>query len=170
MPSGATIVNSGTATGFGGGKIGQVVSANKTDTSSITSTTFTDISGLTVNITPTATTSKVLVYVQTGGGSAAGYNNSWRMLRDSTVINLGDAAGDRSLGFAHFQAAGTNTFSSIVGVYLDSPSTTSETTYKVQANCEATESIYTNYAGASDSDNVNFGRTTSTITVMEVLA
>ena len=159
------------AAAAGGGKIGQVVSANKTDTSAIASATFADITGLTVDITPSATTSKVLVYVQTGGGSEAGYNCNYRMLRDAVVINAGDAAGDRSLGFAHFHATGTNSFGSICGVFLDSPSTTSATTYKVQANCEGgVKELFTNYAGASDSDSAAFGRTTSTITVMEVLA
>jgi len=172
--SGIISDNVGRATGLikaagGGGKIGQIVSAIKTDTSAIASTTLTDISGLTVDITLTATSSKALVYVQTGGGTASGYNNHWAMLRDSTVINAGAAAGDRSLGFAHWHAAGTNSFASICGVYLDSPSSTSTLTYKVQANCENPQSVYTNYAGAADADYVQFGRTASTITVMEVL-
>ena len=50
-----------TATGFGGGKVLQVVQTYKTDTASTTSTSFTDVSGFSANITPASTSNKILV-------------------------------------------------------------------------------------------------------------
>ena len=64
VPSGATIVNSGTATGFGGGKIGQVLQATKTDKSTYATQAFADIPDMTIDITPAATTSKILVLIK----------------------------------------------------------------------------------------------------------
>jgi len=62
IPSGATITNSGTATGFGGGKILQVVSGAETSQQSTTSTSFVDLSSSTnVSMTCSATSSKVLI-------------------------------------------------------------------------------------------------------------
>ena len=72
IPSGATITNSGTANNFGGGKIGQVLQAVKTDTFSTTSTSFTDVTGVTQAITPAATSSKILVNITIHGVNTAG--------------------------------------------------------------------------------------------------
>ena len=63
IPSGCTITNSGTATGFGGGKIGQVVTMSTSTSVTNPSTTHAD-TGLTANITPSATTSKVMIFAQ----------------------------------------------------------------------------------------------------------
>jgi len=151
------------------GKIGQVVSAVKTDTFSMTSTTFADITDVTVDITPTATSSKVLIVVQLTGGLTSGYNGNFRLVRDSTVINLGDAAGSRSRAMSHFHSNSSNHTYCNIGSFLDSPSTTSATTYKVQVNVESGGTVWSG-ASVFDSDTVQMGRTTQTITVMEVLA
>ena len=75
------------------GKIGQVVSTNLSSTVSISSSStsnFADISGLSVNITPTSTSSKIyisyLCNIAVGDGS-----KHIRLMRDSTAINIGDA-------------------------------------------------------------------------------
>ena len=60
VPAGATLTNSGTATGFG--KVLQVVSAVKTDTASTTSSTLAS-TGLEATITLSATSSKVLILI-----------------------------------------------------------------------------------------------------------
>ena len=67
IPGNATC--SGTATGFGGGKILQVVQVTKTDAFSSTSTSYTDVTGLAASITPTSSNSVILVRfdVQIGG-------------------------------------------------------------------------------------------------------
>ncbi|MDP6584996.1 MAG: hypothetical protein QF535_10085, partial [Anaerolineales bacterium] len=61
VASGGTITNSGTASGFGGGKVLQVITATDTTASSVTSGSFTN-TALTASITCAATTSKVLVW------------------------------------------------------------------------------------------------------------
>ena len=100
IPSGCTIANSGTATGFGGGKIGQVVSSTKTDKSTSTSTSFADISSLSVSITPTATSSKVYVMVSLSFGTTTNVYGGIRLMRDSTAIAVGDADGVKNQALA----------------------------------------------------------------------
>ena len=166
IPSGATIVNSGTATGFGGGgKVLQVVSATKTDTASNNNTSFTDITGLSVSITPSATSSKVLVFFNvTVNGNNAG--SSLRIVRDSTAICVGDAAGSRIQSTVSTNVSSGDSTRSHSGNFLDSPSTTSATTYKMQWRSNGN----TDYLNRSntDLDTTDYSRPTSTITVIEI--
>lgn len=153
-----------------GGKLGQVVSTSKTDTFTSTSTTFADITGLSVSITPTAATSKVLVIAQVSGSMDTGVASLFfRMMRDSTAINIGDAAGSRQRATFGF----SNTIASevVVGAasFLDSPATTSATTYKLQGVNSTTGTFYINRS-KTDVDTVNYPRPASSITVMEILA
>ena len=79
------------------GSVLQVVSTTKTDTFTSTTTgAFTDITGMSVSITPTSSTSKILVNV-TGGcmGQVATSGFMLQLLRDSTAISVGDTAGSR---------------------------------------------------------------------------
>lgn len=156
-----------------GGKILQVVSATKTDTSTITSTTFADISGLSVSITPSSTSSQILVFWSTNiasAGNAAGL--LIRMMRNSTAIGVGAAAGSRpqaSGGFYVGDVGATNNFATVAGNFLDSPATTSATTYKLQgAGYSGVTSVYINRT-QDDRNNTAFDpRLISTITVMEI--
>jgi hypothetical protein len=144
----------------------QVVSQTKTDNSSGTNSSFQDVSGLSVSITPTSALSKVLVRFSI----AVGYSTRddfarVNLVRNSTNISqsTGGSVGQQTLVVYN---EGTNAGSTMyVGEFLDSPSTTSSTTYKIQIATviNATETWYVNrYAG-----NDNFG-STSTITLMEV--
>jgi hypothetical protein len=161
------------AAAAGGGKILQVVSATKSDTSTITSTTFADISGLSVSITPTATTSKILVFWNTNIASAGNASGLLiRMMRNSTAIGVGDSAGSRPLasgGFYIGDAGAANNFAAVGGNFLDSPATTSATTYKLQgAGYSGVASVWINRT-SDDRNNAAFDpRLISTITVMEV--
>ena len=152
----------------GGGKILQCLQAQKTDTQTTTTAGFVDITGLSVTITPAATTSKILVFsnINTVGtvGAAASFT---RIVRDSTEIAIGDAAGSRLRVSANGYApdAGDNRHHSTV--WLDSPSTTSATTYKAQFTANATNTGYINRT-QSDSNNTGYARSVSTITVMEI--
>ncbi len=152
----------------GGGKIGQVVQTNKTDTFTTTSTSFVDVTGLTVDITPSATSSKVLVIVDLQVGSDNDSQCMFNLVRDSTSINVGDSASSRIQCFNETQSAEDYGQSSSSTHFLDSPSTTSETTYKVQMRVTGG----THCLNRSDVDgDANYeARTTSSITVMEVLA
>ena len=166
VPSGATLANSGTATGFG--KVLQVVSANKTDTASTTSTSFVT-TGLEVSITPSATSSKILINANPvfgGGATGAVFNQLWR---DSSVIIQADASGSRtrsSSGWLYVYTAYNGWTVPIV--YLDSPSSTSSLTYKIMYM--SSNGSYTAYLNRSesDADNSNYGVGVSTITAMEI--
>jgi len=167
IPSGATLTNSGTATGFG--KVLQVVSATKTDTASSTSTSFVS-SGLEVSITPSSTSSKVLVLAQPGIGGDAGSAGLGPILqRDSTVLNQADAASSRSrYSSVYWYQYGGYDIVSMPIIYLDSPSSASSLTYKIMyKTTNASYAVYLNRSSA-DSDSSGYGRGASTITVMEI--
>ena len=119
-----------------GGKVLQVVDASTATAVTVTSATPTD-SGLTASITPTLATSKILViysqslYIER---SAVGVAGAVRLLRGSTSIqDLGEILSINVSGATFVQ-----TKNSQVGIYLDSPNTTSSTTYKTQINVNTT--------------------------------
>ena len=153
----------------GGGKIGQVLQTVKTDRSTYGTAAWADISGMSVTITPSATTSKILVMTDAFISVTSNYGAHIKLLRDSTDIYVGDAAGSRSQaskGAVYYH--GASGFS-MAFHYLDSPSTTSATTYKLQWYPENTATIAIG-GTQSDGDAVYNSRTANSITVMEVLA
>lgn len=150
------------------GNVLQVVSTTKTDTFSTTSTSLVDVTGLSVSITPTSATSKILVFVvASGGGLEATNGMNLALLRGATQISLGDASGSRSRGFGGNQQI-SNALHTNTSVFLDSPATTSATTYKVQASVN-TGTGYINRTH-NDADNAYTTRGVSSITVMEIAA
>jgi len=122
-------------------RIMQVIeSANDTTLRTSTTTTYVD-SGLTLTITPQASTNKILcVYFIQGYTSAATTGLGIRLVRDSTTV-VTDV--DNCYG----TASGVGT--SLTFYYIDSPSTTSATTYKVQyARNQGTGTAYMNASGS----------------------
>ena len=152
----------GTITGAGGGKVLQVVQSTNHLTHNTTSTSFVDIdSSMSASITPASSSNKVLVSVNTYLSNTHG-NTFWvRLLRGSTEIgsdNAGngfDAGGDNASNYNRNKGNCT---------FLDSPNTTSATTYKVQWRVDG-NTLYINRVGASTSRG---GR--SHITLMEIEA
>ena len=153
----------------------QVVSNTKTDTFSSSSyNTWVDITGLSVSITPTSSSSKILVFADVSyGGTSASTGLVLRCVRNSTAIGSGDAAGNRTVGFMGTEEIDTSGIYQIASAgfnFLDSPATTSSTTYKIQIN------LNDNYGAAVinqtgyDGDTVAFARGSSSITVMEIAA
>jgi len=159
----------------GGGKVAQVVSTTLTSTFTVGSDVYTDLTGLSVAITPTAATSKILVMISVSGQSNVANNYMHiRLMRGATAIGNVAAAGSRTTGFgwaASYPSAsgGGNSIINNSYNFYDSPSTTSATTYKVQIRGTDGSTIYVNRS-YTDTDNSEFLRTASTITVMEVLA
>ena len=153
-----------------GGKVLQVVTTTLTGiTTSTTSTSFVDLTGMTVSITPSAASSTVLIMVCCNTGSADLYRNNIRLMRDSTPIFIGDQMGSnqaRSTWYTPMKDAQT-TYNA-AGTFLDSPSTTSATTYKLQWACETGATMYLNRPNNAGSDIFKYGTSCSTITVMEV--
>ena len=166
----ATLLTTNTATG----KILQVIQTVKTDTFSSTTTgSDVDITGLSVSITPSATTSKILVTYDTNiSGSNAGYSGNIHLKRGSTKIYQGDAEGSRTRSTQFFitrnDTIGHLETIKVHGSFLDSPNTTSETTYKISYNAINTHTTVnkTMY----DDDATGVARVPSTITVMEIAA
>ena len=154
-----------------GGKVLQVVSAIVTSTASRATSNFDygDI-GLSVSITPSSATSKVLVFVSIhlGSGNSTGRVGA-RLLRNSTNIAIGDTAGNRSPATMTLRQASTAQQELLAMNYLDSPATTSSTTYKIQVSGEDTNTVYMNRS-SEDSDNAFHYRPVSVITVMEIAA
>ena len=149
------------------GKILQVVNSIKTDTIASTgANTWNDI-GLSAAITPSSTSSKIFVNVSVSGG--LNNSNTWlAVLRDSTYLGLGDAAGSRlQCTFGSLYTFGDANIMKTHGFQLvDSPSSTSQLTYKVQVRSLA-NTWYVNRSVA-DADSVDHGRASSTITLMEI--
>ena len=168
VPSGATIVNSGTATGFGGGKVLQTpVSVEITSVFTSTSTSYVDVTGLTATITPTASSSKILCIVDTNlGNSVSTYHTYGRILRASTEIGSGVDASSR-IGVCLFAAPHyTGHQDSMTKVILDSPATDSAVIYKVQVKTQA-NTVSVNASG-NDSDASHMARLASRITLIEM--
>ena len=156
----------------GGGKLLQVVQTVKTDTFSTNSTSGTDITGLSVAITPSATSSKILITasIKIMRANAACFIKLQRDIGGAGYADsayIGDAAGSRAqctheLVLADYKDLDAN-FN-----YLDSPSTTSEVTYVAQGwSCNGSYSLYVN-GNPDDTDNSCNGRYPSSITAMEI--
>lgn len=169
--SGATALEFGTvATGANAGEIIQVVSTLKTDVFGLlTGNTYTDITGLSVTITPSSASNKILVMytVSVGTNAASGYG-FLKLLRGATDIFIGDASGNRTRATTSGASPDTNSEFNNSVQFLDSPNTTSATTYKIQAYAQAgTGVIYIN-SSYGDANASYSTRTASSITVMEV--
>jgi hypothetical protein len=123
----------------GGGKILQVVNATDSTTRSSTSTSFVTASNtLTVDITPSSTSSKIFVLISS---CVVGTSNSYfTIYRDST--NLGTSIG--------MTKANLDNQESMAIHYLDSPSTTSQVTYQLYVKADS-GTTYINSGGATGS-------------------
>jgi hypothetical protein len=169
LPSGS-ITAASLASGVGG-KILQVVSTTKTDKfTQSTADVWADITGLSVSITPSATNSKVLINYNTSGSADELF--FIKLVRGSTDISIGDDESNNKTrvtqgGIKNVQNADKVALFS--GNYLDSPSTTSATTYKLQIRVYSTQPVVIN--GTKTNGNYAYtGLGTSTITAMEVAA
>jgi len=143
-----------------------VVQAVKTNTFTLNSSTFADVTGLSVAITPTTNTAKVLILVQLTGIVGATNNIGFQIVRDSTAIGIADAAGNRTRATISAYSAATEAYNA-AAIFLDSPATTSATTYKVQMLCGASVTIGIN---SDDADLALRPRSIQTLTAIEVAA
>jgi hypothetical protein len=154
------------------GAVLQVVQTVKSNTFSSNATSFTDITGLSASITPTSASSKILILSTTAiSGFTQSTQLTLRLVRGSTVIFAGDSAGSRQLGFygADGNVFGVSVVLPQTVVYLDSPATTSSTTYKIQGRVDSEWTWYVN--SAVDDVNASYRtRTASSIILMEIAA
>lgn len=153
------------------GSVIQVVSVTKTNTFSLSSLTFTDVTDLSLSITPISTSSKILVMASVAVASSGDFAYL-RLVRDSTPIYIGDAASSRPrVSGAIVYTAGENPYNCepVQMTHLDSPATTSTLTYKVQLRSGSSAfAVYVNRT-SDDRDTANYEpRLASSITLMEI--
>jgi hypothetical protein len=145
-----------------GGKVLQVKQDEYPTEQSSTSTSFVDIGGLSVSITPSSTSSKIFAMATLTScrgdtiSDSTHCNVFFRLVRGSTELtqsrlNFYDGANNSSK-----EIDGTIALS-----YLDTPNSTSEQTYKCQMKALSDKTVKVNVADSSNS-------MMSTITVMEI--
>jgi len=165
----------------GQGKIGQVLSTTKTDTfsGSAGGGAYVDVTGLSVAITPSATSSKILVMATLCGCNSVNTTSpqnsiGFKIIRGSTDIAIGDASSSRSrVGVIYSDpSADQRNITAISLQHLDSPSSTSEQTYKIAITQGFSNGAVTLYVNRTDGDPDDYSgmRAASSITVLEVLA
>lgn len=169
IASGATLDTTGaTVSGLTTGKVLQVVSTFKNDTfSTVNTTTFLDVTGLSATITPSSSSNKILVFfnLNIGPSSIA----LFRLMRDSTEIAPATTSGSHNSGWMSYETGDSNISELCSAQYLDSPATTSAVTYKVQIKNRG--SGYTTNVNRTNSDSTDSGyghRGSSGITLMEI--
>jgi hypothetical protein len=144
------------------GGVFNVVSTTKTDVFSMDSTAYTDVTGLSVTITPSSTTSKILVIANISTGNIGANHNTFSIVRNSTLI--AQPPTDTYSGSIGVSLTSSTDFKSASLTHLDSPNSTSPQTYKIQmktSNGAAT--AYVNRRGDLASVSA-----VSSITVIEV--
>lgn len=150
-----------------GGKILQVVQATKTDTASVTGTTFSSV--FTASITPSSSSSTVLVFASLSVGQAASNFVNLRLTRSSSTLLQGDTAGSRTRVTTQANPGGAGVMAAANITYLDSPASTSAQTYAIEIASHTTGAVYLNRSG-TDTDSAGFSRGASSIILMEVAA
>jgi hypothetical protein len=149
----------------------QVIQTVKNDSFTTTSGTMVDVTGLSATITPTSSSNKVLVLVSfvMGGDTWDTSGVLANLVRNSTALGLGTGGSvvNATTGFNAFSSSQGNTlgnFAPVTITFLDSPNTTSATTYKIQVRNRSAG--YTTVVGKRTDADV-FAMSSS-ITVMEI--
>ena len=121
------------------GKVLQIVQSVKTDSQTTTSTSYADITGLSINITPSSSSSKVLIMASMGIVTNSAANGTMvRIVKDGSYLVRATTSGNAQ-NYEAFMTGGGSVASdanrhkhSHTLVYLDSPATTSSINYKLQ--------------------------------------
>ena len=158
-----------------GGKVLQTVSTTKTDTFATNpSSAWIDVTGLSVSITPSAASSKILILVDAKISNNTGNSQHVHLRRNaSDEIYRGDASGNKtrasSSAYVHATIAATGYYGviPISLTYLDSPNTTSATTYKLSHSSGEALQFCINQS-FEDDDIASRVRTASSITAIEI--
>jgi hypothetical protein len=152
------------------GSILQVVQTVKTDAWNTSSTTPVDITGMSVTLTPTSSSSKILLIVDLKWTSYA--HCDIYLLRNGTKIYYGDSYGSQTQALLHgYGSGGADDYGLAYGhaTYLDSPATISAVTYKLQAAVpwSASYQVAVNYMRPNENNAYN-ARVASSMTLMEI--
>ena len=140
----------GLPSGSNGGiiQVKQTIKKNVFTTSQGVGSGYTDLTGLSVAITPSSSSNKILVVTQIYNGAANNAVNFFRLLRGSTFIEQPSGTSSGTNYNAHaFSYYDANYQDSTAFSILDSPATTSETTYKIQMAVTSGTSAINAYVG-----------------------
>ena len=159
------------------GRIVQVVQTVKTDAFSVLNTTSTDITGMNVTITPASSNSKVLILVELAVGDDGNGYSGFKLIRGSTTIGQSTALDsanvsntqDTAFGFGSESSQATYKLNNTSFNFLDTPSTTSATTYKLNIITWESKTFYLNRPYSLGNARYTMSGT-STITAMEISA
>jgi len=148
-------------------QVKQTIKKDRFTTTQVASNGYTDLTGLSVSITPASSSNKILVTTQIYNGAANNAVNFFRLLRGSTFIEQPSGTPSGGTGYnAHAYSYYDHSYQdSTAWSILDSPSTTSEITYKIQmATTSGTSAINSFVGGTGNYYGI------SMITAMEVAA
>ena len=149
------------------GSIVQVAQTVQTATFSTATDAWDNITGMDVDITPSDSNNKMIVTYTINCASNAGQRFGVRLYRNSTAITYADGDGDRQVATSIGKSAsGTDSEHHSI-TYIDSPATGSQVTYFLKCWTEGAGTFYLN-RNESDTDNDDYFRGVSTITVMEL--
>jgi hypothetical protein len=153
------------------GSVLQVVQTTMTTTASVSGSAWNEITALATSITPTSASSRILIMPSIDYSASNGYRTGLRLVRNSTEILLGDSAGTRTRAsqVGRFFDSANQMVQQGNRIYLDSPATTSATTYRfyLSAETDAGATLYVNRT-VSDADGATHFRGTSTVVLMEI--
>ena len=154
-----------TSSKLSAGKVLQVVGTQTSTVFSTTSTSYVDVTGFSLSITPSSTSNKILVLLNFRYGNSASVANTCQLLRNTDVIDLGGTENNLGNVFIGHGSSGKG-FGQVSFNYFDTPSSTSALTYKLQVHTDTGGTLYIN--------NRNDGNATTNImgslTLMEVSA
>lgn len=156
VPSGHTL--------YAPGHIIQVNSVTKVDAWTTAATTYTDVTGLTIDITPKYATSKIMVVVTVSAAQVTASDGLFQLLRGATLLGNG-TFGTLVNGFGQVTSSYPNAIINQNITYLDAPTSTATQTYKIQGRVYSGGTLCVNRRGVDGA----FG-TSSSITVMEIAA
>jgi len=148
------------------GSVLQVISTTKLDTFSVSGTGITAVTGFSLAITPSSTSSKIFI-TATFCGRQGDYGGGWLLYRGGSSVATPSSIGSRT-GTHSSAWHGTNQITENFSIsYLDSPSSTSALTYQIYVNA-LSNTIYHLNKSSDDSNTSDRPRTISTITAMEI--
>lgn len=154
------------------GSVIQVVQVVKTDafSTSTVAPNWTDITGLSLNITPSSSSSRILVLATCSLGNNTNVFTYLRLMRDNTPLFLGNAASGRVQPSAMFYMTNDGTIGTATINFVDTPATTSQLTYKLQLASGSSGPVFLNISSRDGAFTSYDTRQASSLIAMEIAA
>jgi hypothetical protein len=162
------VANAGiSTTKLGTGAVLQVISVSELSTFSTSSSSYVDVTNMSIAITPSSASSKIFITFFAQGTTSASDTGHIRLNKAGSALFIGTTSSSRqSATVGITDGSGLSTVANLSFSYLDSPNTTSATTYKITMRANTG----TAYLGRSqvDGDAAGYPRTPTSFTVMEI--